>query len=152
LREKRRQRALGLEEVSEATGISTNVLQALENEDRTQLPAEVYVKAFYKKYAKYLGINSAEIDTKYHQQDENLKKTGPRHHFSTVITLKGREENLFFEILRRLFLPLSILASGILVYWLYKNYLAPTDEIGFLKAHFPSVCSFVLSASADIFT
>ena len=151
LREKRMHREVELEEVSEATGISTTILQALENEDRARLPAEVYIKAFYKKYAEYLGINSAEIDTKYLQQDQNLKKTEGKYHFSTVVTLKGQEGTLFSAILRRLFLPLSILASGVLIYWLYKNYLAPTNEIGFYKAHFRPVCSFLLSNSSDIF-
>jgi cytoskeleton protein RodZ len=142
---------MGLEEVSEATGISKTVLQALENDDREKLPAEVYVKAFHKKYAECLGLNPEDINAKYHQQGQNLKKIGGKYHFSTVITLKGKEENLFSEILRRLFLPLSILVLGVLLFWLYKNYLAPTNQIGFYQAQSPSVSWFLLSNPSDFF-
>ena len=149
LREKRMHREVGLEEVSEATGISPAVLQALENEDRKQLPAEVYIKAFYKKYAEYLGLDPEEIQAKYLQQVESPKKFGRRSGFSTVITLKGQEENLFAEILRRLFLPVIILVSGLLLYWIYKNYLAPYNPLGFYQEHFPFLCSHLLPNISD---
>ncbi len=149
LRDKRMARDIGLEEVSEATGISPAVLQALENEDRKQLPAEVYIKAFYKKYAEYLGLDPEEIQAKYLQQTESPKKPGRRSGFSTVITLKGQEENLFAEILRRLFLPVIILVSGLLLYWIYKNYLEPHNQLGFYQEHFPSLCSHLLPDISD---
>ncbi|KPJ99787.1 MAG: hypothetical protein AMJ60_03740 [Desulfobacterales bacterium SG8_35] len=142
-------RGIALEEVSDSTGISAAVLQALENEDREQLPAEVYVKAFYKKYAEYLGVDFEEIQVKYQQQTKSLKKTGQSSNFSTVITLKGQEENLLTEILRRLFLPLAILILGVLLYWIYKNYLTPFNPLGFYQKHLPSVCSFLRSNSPD---
>jgi len=123
-------RDIALEEVSESTGISTSVLEALENGDREKLPAEVYIKAFYKKYAEYLGLDPEEIHVKIQQPAQNLKKAGSRADFSTVITLKGQEENLFVAILRRLFLPITILVLGVLFYWIYKNYLAPYNPIG----------------------
>ena len=131
LRNKRMRHNIALEEVSEATGISAAILKALENEDREQLPAEVYIKAFYRKYAEYLGLKSEEIQTRYHQEKQSPKKVGRKSGFSTVITLKGKEENIFIEILRRLFLPFVIIVIGVLIYWIYKNYLAPNNPLGF---------------------
>jgi cytoskeletal protein RodZ len=151
LRDNRLSRDISLEEVSESTGISTAVLQALEKDDREKLPAEVYIKAFYKKYAEYLGLDPEEIQIKIRQPDQNLKKAGRRSSFSTVVTIKGQEENLFVEILRRLFLPITILVLGVLLYWIYKNYLAPLNPLGVYQDHFPSLCSFPPLNRADLF-
>jgi len=151
LRDKRLGRNVSLEEVSAATGITSPVLQALENEEREKLPAEVYIKAFYKKYAEYLGLDSAEIQAKYQQQAGVMKKPRSRAHLSTVITLKGQEENIFGEILRRLFLPLAILGLGVLLYWLYKNYLSPFNPLGIYREYYPSVCPFLPANPADFF-
>lgn len=139
LREQRLSRNIGLEEVSEATGITTAMLQALENNDRQQLPAEVYIKAFYKKYAEYLGIDADEIAVKYQQQAPKQKKTGRGASFSTVITLKGKDESLFGESLRRLFMPLVIIILGIILYWIYKNYLVPGSTLGFYRNPLPGL-------------
>ena len=131
MQEKRRSRNIGLEEVSGATGISAGVLKTLENDDREQFPAEVYIKAFYKKYAKYLGLDPEEILSVYQQQSQRQSKTGGRYDFSTVVTLKGQGESLFAEIARRLFVPIIVVLGGVLLYWIYINYLAPYNPIDF---------------------
>jgi len=150
LREKRMTRDIAIEEVSAATGISTAVLQALENEDREQLPAEVYIKAFHKKYAAYLGLDSEEIQAKYLQQPHGREKSQRRWNFTTGITLKGPGENLFSETLRLLFWPVAILASGVLLYWIYKNYLAPHYAVGFISGpDFPALHAFLTAYVSD---
>ena len=149
LRNKRMSRNIALEEVSDSTGISTTILQALENEDRDELPAEVYIKAFYKKYAQYLDADPEEIQAKYQQKAGNLKKSGRTSGFNTVITIKGQEENFFIETLRRLLLPLIIIVSVILVYWIYKNYLTSYNPFGFLRQHVPAFVSYCLGYSTD---
>lgn len=151
LRNNRMSRNIALEEVSESTGISAAILKALENEDREQLPAEVYIKAFYRKYAEYLGLKSEEIQTRYDQEEQSPKKVGRKSGFSTVITLKGKEENLFIEILRRLFLPFVIIVIGVLIYWIYKNYLAPNNPLGFYQKNFSPVCRHLLSSASELF-
>ena len=65
LRNRRLSRNINLDEVSGSTGITTAILQALEDKDREELPAEVYINAFYKKYAQYLEADSEEIKVKY---------------------------------------------------------------------------------------
>ena len=126
-------RNIGLEEVSEATGISAVVLKTLENDDWEQFPAEVYMKAFYRKYAKYLGLDPEEILSAYQQQSHIKRKKGRRFNFITVVKLKGRGESLFGEIARRLFVPIIVVLGGVLIYWIYNNYLALYSPIDFFK-------------------
>jgi cytoskeletal protein RodZ len=138
--------------VSAATGISPAVLHALENEDREKLPAEVYIKAFYKKFAEYLDLNPEDIHPQYQQQAMGPKKGGTKVDFNTVITLKDREENLFAGILRRLFFPIAVLILGILFYWIYKNYLAPHNTLGFWRQYYPAVSSLLSQNGVDFFS
>jgi len=120
---------IGLEEVSEATGISIGVLKTLENNDRKQFPAEIYIKAFYKKCAEYLGLDPEETFTAYQQQSQKRSKTRGRFNFSTVVTLKGYGESLSVEIARRLFVPILLVLGTVLLCWIYKNFLAPYNPI-----------------------
>jgi cytoskeleton protein RodZ len=149
LRHKRMGRNITLEEISATTGISTKILQALENENRDELPAEVYIKAFYKKYAQYLDVDVEEIEARYQQKSRSLKKSGQTSNFNTVITIKGQEESLLAEILRRLMLPLIIIVSGVLIYWVYKNYLVSFNPFGFLQKYLSEVVSNLLGFSLD---
>ena len=126
-------RSIGLKEVSEATGISPAVLKILENNDREQFPAEVYVRAFYKKYARYLGLDPEEILAAYQQNSQKQNKSGGRFNSSSVVTLKGQEENLFAEITRRLFIPIIVVLGSVLLYWIYRNYPASYNPIDFFK-------------------
>ena len=133
MQERRISLNIGLEEVAEATGISTGVLKTLEDDDREQFPAEVYVKAFYKKYAEFLGLGPEEILSVYPQQSRKKSKTGGRFNSNIVVTLKGQEETLFSGISRKLFVPIIVVLSAVLLYWVYKNYLAPYNPIDFFK-------------------
>lgn len=152
LRDNRMGRDISLEEVNAATGISTAVLQALENEDKEQLPSEVYIKAFYKKYAEYLSVDPEEIQAKYQQQAQSLKKVRRRFNFSPVTTLKGEGEKRLARILHRLLLPVAIFVLGVLLYWIYNNYLAaPYNPLGFYREHVPAFCSLLFKNSSGFF-
>ncbi|KPJ98316.1 MAG: hypothetical protein AMJ60_08655 [Desulfobacterales bacterium SG8_35] len=91
----------------------------------------MYVLAFYKKYAAYLGFDPEEILAAYRKQLRRPQKAGRRVDFNTVVTLKSREEYLIVTILRRLFMPGVIILLGLLFYWLYENYLAVFKPSGF---------------------
>jgi cytoskeletal protein RodZ len=133
LQKKRTSQNISLEEVSEATGISAGVLKTLESDDREQFPAEVYTKGFYKKYAEYLGLNPDEILSVYQQQSDRQGKTRGRLNLSTIVTLKGKEEGLFGEITRRLFLPVIIILCGVLLYWIYINFLSSYNLLDYFR-------------------
>ncbi|WP_066635349.1 helix-turn-helix domain-containing protein [Desulfolucanica intricata] len=61
LRQTREAKGLSLQQAEEETKIRRKYLEALENEKFDVLPGPVYVKAFIKTYAKYLGLNGEEL-------------------------------------------------------------------------------------------
>ncbi len=61
LRQAREAKGLTLEEVEEATKIRRRFLRALEEEDYTQLPGEVFIRGFLRNYALALGLDPEEI-------------------------------------------------------------------------------------------
>ena len=52
LKERRQERNLTLKQISEATKIRSEYLEALEKGDYSVFPSEVYIKGFLKNYAK----------------------------------------------------------------------------------------------------
>jgi len=62
------QRQIRLEQVAEQTRIQLTVLQAIENEDFSRLPPEVFVIGFLKAYAEAIGADGDEAVRRYHAQ------------------------------------------------------------------------------------
>jgi cytoskeletal protein RodZ len=65
LQEARQARGLDLREAAQQTRISVQFLKALEEEDFSKLPGEVFVKGFLKSYAKFLRLSESEVMVKY---------------------------------------------------------------------------------------
>ena len=61
LQKARQARGVTLEEVARETRISRRYLEALENENFGLLPAPVYARGFLRIYARYLGLEPAEL-------------------------------------------------------------------------------------------
>ncbi len=61
LREHREQKGASLAEASEATKISSSILQAMEDDAHDLLPAEAFSRGFYSLYATFLEINPKEV-------------------------------------------------------------------------------------------
>ena len=61
LQKARQARGVTLEEVSQETRISRRYLEALENENFGLLPAPVYARGFLRIYARFLGLEPAEL-------------------------------------------------------------------------------------------
>ena len=57
MRREREMRGIALEEISEATKITSRCLQALEEEEFDKLPGGIFNKGFVRSYASYLGID-----------------------------------------------------------------------------------------------
>jgi cytoskeletal protein RodZ len=58
----RTQKGVSLEDISKATRIDPRYLQAVEENDFSQLPrAEVFAKAYVKAYARCLSLEEAEV-------------------------------------------------------------------------------------------
>jgi len=133
LRNVRQDRKIALQEVSDVTGISLGILQALEEEDRERLPAEVYIKAFYKKYADFLALPSEEFSTLSNQQnDEREAKQDTMFNFQTVVELKNPDEKAYSDSIRLLVSAAMIFLLGVFFYWVYKTNFNPLDLFGYL--------------------
>jgi hypothetical protein len=65
LRREREMRGVELEEISNATRISTRFLQALENERWDQLPGGVFNRGFIRTVARYLGLDEEALVSEY---------------------------------------------------------------------------------------
>jgi cytoskeletal protein RodZ len=65
LRREREMRGVSLEEVSNATRITTRNLEALENEQWEQLPGGVFNRGFIRSIAKFLGLDEEALVSEY---------------------------------------------------------------------------------------
>ena len=61
LRQAREARGLSLEQMEDITKIRRRYLQALEEEDYGQFPAEVFIRGFLRNYAVALGLDPDEV-------------------------------------------------------------------------------------------
>ncbi len=65
LRRERETRGVRLEEIADATKISTRSLKALEDENFSILPGGIFDKGFVRAYARYLGMNEEQAIEEY---------------------------------------------------------------------------------------
>jgi transcriptional regulator with XRE-family HTH domain len=65
LQDARNERGIDLREAAQQTRISIQYLQALESEDFSKLPGEVFVRGFLKNYGKFLSLDESEVMKRY---------------------------------------------------------------------------------------
>lgn len=65
LREAREAMGIDLREAAQQTRISINYLKALEEEDFSKLPGEVFVRGFLKSYGRFLRLEESEVVKRY---------------------------------------------------------------------------------------
>jgi transcriptional regulator with XRE-family HTH domain len=82
-------RGFDLREAAQQTRISAQYLKALEEEDFSKLPGEVFVKGFLKNYAKFLHLDELEIMQRY---GEILQKRSPTSQPATTVPAAAAEE------------------------------------------------------------
>ncbi|MGA7954247.1 MAG: RodZ family helix-turn-helix domain-containing protein [Gloeobacterales cyanobacterium] len=75
LRQARERRDLSLDEVATRTRVQRRYLQALEEGTVDKLPEPVYARGYLKKYADFLGLDSAGIAERYFPMAE-IRKQG----------------------------------------------------------------------------
>lgn len=61
LREAREERGISIQEVSVHLKINNRILRALEEGDRTHLPAKTFLRGFVRSYAQFLRLNENQI-------------------------------------------------------------------------------------------
>lgn len=60
MQREREMRGITLDEIAEATKITTRCLRAIEEEDFSKLPGGIFNKGFVRSYARYIGIDEEE--------------------------------------------------------------------------------------------
>ncbi len=65
LQDARNGRGIDLREAAQQTRISIQYLRALESEDFSKLPGEVFVRGFLKNYGKFLNLEESEVMKRY---------------------------------------------------------------------------------------
>lgn len=68
LRRERQKKGVDIETVSRALNIRPSFVEALENNDYSVFPAEVYGIGFLRSYGNYLGLNGDKVVQKYKEQ------------------------------------------------------------------------------------
>ncbi len=65
LRSAREAKGIDLRDAAQQTRISINFLKAIEKEDFSKLPGEVFVKGFLKSYARFLQLSEDDVMDRY---------------------------------------------------------------------------------------
>jgi hypothetical protein len=77
LRSAREARGIDLHEAAQQTRIGIAYLRALEEEDFSRLPGEVFVRGFLKNYGKFLLLDESQILKKYAELSAPKSEAGP---------------------------------------------------------------------------
>jgi cytoskeletal protein RodZ len=88
LREARMRAKIDINEVETRTKIRAKYLRAIENEEWSLLPGDVYVKSFLRTYADYLGLDSRQLIDDYKRRYER-----PTDHEMRQIAPLARERD-----------------------------------------------------------
>lgn len=94
-----------LEEISSETNISKRYLTALEENDYSVFPAQVYASGFLKSYAKFLEIDPQVVVEEYNKliMMDELANTGRDVGVKDTDTLQKRP-----SIIKRVVIPLVV--------------------------------------------
>lgn len=85
LREAREDRDMTLEQVSSVINIRVVQLQAIEEGDYDSLPGATYAVGFIRSYADHLGLNSAEVVSRF-KAEHSVNQAKPDLHFPEPVT------------------------------------------------------------------
>ena len=75
----REQKKLSIQEVSEKTHISRSNLNAIEEENYDQLPADTFIRGLVTIYGNFLGINGAETAKLFLQERDQQQPRGKKN-------------------------------------------------------------------------
>lgn len=78
LRAARERKKIPLEEISRVTRIKVAFLKALEKDDFTSFPGELYLRGFLQAFACQVGLDPAEIISRYKSQTEKIREEKAR--------------------------------------------------------------------------
>ncbi|MFZ5765098.1 MAG: RodZ domain-containing protein [Thermodesulfobacteriota bacterium] len=76
LQRERLKKHLSLEQAAEETCIHIATLRAIEGNDRSKMPAEVFSRGFIRLYAEYLGLDARDILERYRREMARNEEDG----------------------------------------------------------------------------
>ena len=83
---------IDLRDAAQQTRISIQYLRALENEDFSKLPGEVFVKGFLRNYGRFLNLEESEVMKKYAQLKPQLASSSTPAPDSDDAVVPGERE------------------------------------------------------------
>ncbi|MBU0909329.1 MAG: helix-turn-helix domain-containing protein [Proteobacteria bacterium] len=126
LQRERIKKQFSLEEIAEQTCINIGTLRAIESNDRSKMPAEVFSRGFIKLYAKFLGIDQQEVLERYDREMGQSDEENIRNH--DVFYNEKLAESSSFLSLRKIFFLLILLALFALGYYFFLYSESPTSR------------------------
>ncbi len=122
LRKFRTDHRMSLVEVSRATKIQVKYLEALENGEYGQLPADVYVRGFLRGYARHLGCDEEAI-LRLYERERNIQESLGKG-AAVSATPAGIEWPAFIITTRTLWIACIVLIIGGAFLYLIREYQA----------------------------
>jgi cytoskeletal protein RodZ len=89
LRREREIRGISLKEIADATKISKRFLEAIERNDHKTLPAPVFTRGFVREYARYLGLNSDEMVSRYNYAAAGDDRIEQSQHLERLVQVQS---------------------------------------------------------------
>jgi len=72
LAEAREKRTLTVETVADELNLDVSIIEAIENEDRENLPAPIFVQGYVRNYARLVGLPEEELVAGYRGHAETM--------------------------------------------------------------------------------
>lgn len=113
LKEKRQEKGLSLEEVSESTKIRINFLSAIEKGDYLKLPSVAYAQGFVRNYARFLGINEKQAMALFRREfdeDKHFRVLPAGFAKDEVVISKVRSKSTFLLVFLTIFFLFGYIA------------------------------------------
>ncbi len=128
LQKERLQKQLSLEEVAAQTCISLGTLRAIEENDRSKMPAEVFTRGFIKLYAQSLGLDPQIVLDRYNSETGHSEEETIRNH-EVFQNEKMAESSIFFNLRFFFIILIFLVFVGFGVYFFfYSSSSAPTTS------------------------
>ena len=96
LKRERLSKHITLEEIAESTRVNIATLQALEDDNKSNLPERVFVQGFIRLYAKHVGLDPEEALTHYSKDVDDTIETKKRLNVRKVLESEVMAESPSF--------------------------------------------------------
>lgn len=132
LKNKREERGFTIEKIVELTGIQKKYIKALEEDNKKNLPSEIYVRFFLRDYGKILDLNIDELFSLY---KKDLQSTDEKEKLNKQINYSYKtKKKIWLNFYNFVNIP-SLIAGIILV--IAISFFLIYIGIGFYKLLLP---------------